>query len=147
MDRIDLPHLHRDDSAVPMEARLEVPFDLRERGPIRRIGLSNHAVWRVMQARAILGRMGSTGDALQRMLPCTHSPLGSGLLTGRYSAGGSGRMTQDARYAPTDAARTADQLAPSLAALNFPMGPGLYAAIAALYPAPPPATDRTEETP
>ena len=55
-------------------------------------------------------------------------------------------MARPARPVPIVSACDAGQLAPSLAALNFPMGPGLYAAIAALYPAPPPATDRTEET-
>ncbi len=209
MDRLDLLYLHRDDPFVPMEARAEVLVDLQEQGLIRRIGLSNHAAWRVMQAQAILGRMGSAVDAIQpmyslvkrqaevellpmaidqRMLPYAYSPLAAGLLTGKYAAGGGGRLTQDPRYAaryalpgaagaaaglarlaadagvhpatlavawvmahparpvPIVSARDAGQLAPSLAALTFPMEPGLYAAIAALYPAPPTATDRTEET-
>jgi aryl-alcohol dehydrogenase-like predicted oxidoreductase len=55
-------------------------------------------------------------------------------------------MAHPARPVPIVSARDAGQLAPSLAALTFPMEPGLYAAIAALYPAPPTATDRTEET-
>lgn len=210
LDAIDLLYLHRDDPAVPMAARLEVLVNLQEQGLIRRIGLSNHAAWRVMQAQAILARMGSRIDAIQPMyslvkrqaevellpmavdqgmVPYTYSPLGGGLLTGKYASGAAGRLTQDARYAaryampgaaeaaeglarlaadagvhpatlavafvmahparpvPLVSARTAAQLAPSLAALNFRLEPGLYAAIAALYPAPPPATDRTEETP
>jgi aryl-alcohol dehydrogenase-like predicted oxidoreductase len=55
-------------------------------------------------------------------------------------------MAHPSRPVPIVSARNADQLAPALAALNFPIEPALYAAIAALYPAPPPATDRTEET-
>lgn len=54
-------------------------------------------------------------------------------------------MAHPARPVPLVSAREAGQLAPSLAALNFRLEPGLYAAIAALFPAPPPATDRTEE--
>lgn len=54
-------------------------------------------------------------------------------------------MTHPARPVPIVSARAAGQLAPVLAALQFRMEPALYAAIAALYPAPPPATDRTEE--
>ncbi len=51
---LDLLYLHRDDPTVPMEARLEVLVDLQEQGLVRRIGLSNHAAWRVMQAQALL---------------------------------------------------------------------------------------------
>ena len=46
---------------------------------------------------------------------------------------------------PIVSARNAEQLAPSLAALDFAMTPELYARIAALSPTPPPATDRLEE--
>lgn len=50
-----------------------------------------------------------------------------------------------ARPSPIISARNTDQLAPSLAALAFRMAPELYARIAALTPAPPPADDRLEE--
>ncbi|HEU5060033.1 MAG TPA: aldo/keto reductase [Kofleriaceae bacterium] len=42
-------------------------------------------------------------------------------------------------------ARTLEQLEPLLGALAIPMDAELYAAVAALSPAPPPATDRNEE--
>jgi aryl-alcohol dehydrogenase-like predicted oxidoreductase len=42
-------------------------------------------------------------------------------------------------------ARTMEQLTPALGALDIPMGPAERAALSALTPAPPPATDRNEE--
>lgn len=42
--------------------------------------------------------------------------------------------------------RSVEQIAPSLAALDVAMDGELYAAVAALSPTPPPATDRNEET-
>ncbi|WP_101068874.1 aldo/keto reductase [Roseovarius salinarum] len=50
-----------------------------------------------------------------------------------------------ARPAPILSARSAEQLAPSLAAADFAMDDTLYARLSALTPAPPPATDRLEE--
>jgi aryl-alcohol dehydrogenase-like predicted oxidoreductase len=48
--------------------------------------------------------------------------------------------------APIVGARSLDQLRASLDAVKITMTPELRAQIAALSPAPPPATDRTEET-
>lgn len=210
MEVLDLLYLHRFDPATPLEETIEALVDLQDAGLIRRIGLSNFAAWQVMKAQAMAARLGSRIDAVQpmyslvkrqaevellpmasdqRILPYTYSPLGAGLLSGKYATGGGGRLTEDARYAaryalpgataaaealarlaaqagthpatlavawvmahparpvPIISARKADQLAPSLAALQFPMEPELYAAISVLYPAPPTATDRTEESP
>lgn len=47
--------------------------------------------------------------------------------------------------APLVGARDVEQLAPALAAADFEMDEALYQEIAALSPAPPPATDRNEE--
>ncbi len=54
-------------------------------------------------------------------------------------------MAHRARPVPIDSARSADQLAPSPESLQFAMEPGLYARIAALYPAPALAIEWTEE--
>ncbi|RZW05847.1 MAG: aldo/keto reductase, partial [Rhodobacteraceae bacterium] len=48
-------------------------------------------------------------------------------------------------WGPIISARSAEQLAPSLAAIDFEMDDALYARIAGLTPAPPPANDRLEE--
>lgn len=209
MDRIDLLYLHRHDRDTPLEESLETLADLQAAGVIGAIGLSNFAAWAVMKAQAIAARLGTRIDAIQPMyslvkrqaevelLPMaqdqglavfSYSPLGAGLLTGKYAAGGTGRLAEDARYAaryadpaahragaglaqlaadtghhpatlavawvmahparprPIISARDAGQLAPALAALHIRPDPELLARIGALYPAPPPATDRTEET-
>ena len=205
---VDLWYLHRFDPETPLDETVATLVEAKAEGFVRRIGLSNLAAWQVMKAQGFAAAMGATIDAIQPMysavkrqaevelLPMamdqgltvySYSPLGAGLLSGKYAAGGDGRLTTDARYArryagvpagvdaafarlaaeaglhpvtlavawvmahpsrpvPIVSARNADQLAPALAALNFPIEPALYAAIAALYPAPPPATDRTEET-
>jgi len=209
MDRIDLLYLHRHDRDTPLEESLETLAGLQAAGVIGAIGLSNFAAWAVMKAQAIAARLGTRIDAIQPMyslvkrqaevelLPMaqdqglavfSYSPLGAGLLTGKYAAGATGRLAEDARYAaryadpaahragadlaqlaadtghhpatlavawvmahpagprPIVSARDAGQLAPALAALHIRPDPDLLARIGALYPAPPPATDRTEET-
>ena len=209
VDEVDLLYLHRFDPVTPLEETLALFVEWQNAGRIARIGLSNFAAWQVMKAQAILARYGSRVDAIQPMynlvkrqaevelLPmCAdqsiavhgYSPLGGGLLTGKYASGGAGRLAEDKRYAaryapeamhraaeglsaiaadigthpatlavawiigcpitpvvPLISARSADQLAPSLAATDLPMTSDLRARLSALYPAPPPATDRLEE--
>ena len=208
VEAIDLYYLHRWDADTLLEATFETLAELRESGGIRHVGVSNYAAWQVMKAQAVARSFGLTIAALQPMynlvkrqaevelLPMAlsegfavapYSPLGGGLLTGKYAAGGTGRLTTDQRYsaryapgwmhqaaerlalmardegvdaatlavawaarhpavtAPIISARSAEQLAPSLAAATFPMDDALYARLAALTPAPPPATDRLEE--
>lgn len=205
MEVVDLLYLHRFDPDAPLEESLATLAELREASHIRHIGVSNFAAWQVMKAQAIAAGLGIRIDVLQPMynlvkrqaeteilpmcesesiLPCTYSPLGGGLLTGKYATGGSGRLNEDDRYArrygqeamhaaagglaslaserevdaatlavawvarravPILSARNAEQLAPSLAAMGFALDDALYAKLSALYPAPPPATDRLEE--
>lgn len=208
VEALDLLYLHRFDPDTPLEKTLSVFADWQSKGLIARIGLSNFAAWAVMKAQAIAQRLGTRIDAIQPMyslvkrqaevelLPMaadqgiaayTYSPLGGGLLTGKYTTGAAGRLTEDRRYAarynadhmasaaagltalaadldthpatlavawvkchptgpiPLISARDTIQLAPSLAAAACSMTAETYARIAALSPAPPPATDRTEE--
>lgn len=208
MDRVDLLYLHRFDPDTPLTETIETLADFQARGLVGRIGLSNFAAWQVMKAQGIARALGTRIDAIQPMYSVvkrqaevelfpmaadqgitayTYSPLGGGLLSGKYAAGQTGRLTEDARYAiryaaatmaaaaaalsalaaelgshpatlavawarrhpsrpvPLISARSAGQLAPSLSAALYPMTDETYARIAALYPAPPPATDRTEE--
>lgn len=210
MEVIDILYLHTFDRQVPLATQLEVLAALKDSGAIRHIGVSNFAAWQVMQAHSLLQSMGHGVDIIQPMynlvkrqaevellpmcaatgIACApYSPLGGGLLTGKYAGGaGAGRLTEDDRYAaryapgfmhraaadlaqiaadlgqhpatlaaawaarhaaapmPILSARSAEQLAPSLAAMHFAMDDALYARLAALAPAPPPATDRIEET-
>ena len=48
-------------------------------------------------------------------------------------------------FGPIISARNAEQLDPSLAAIDYAMDDDLYARLSALTPTPPPATDRLEE--
>lgn len=208
MDTVDLLYLHRFDPDTPLDETLATFARLQSDGLIRQIGLSNFAAWQVMKAQAIAARLGTRIDAIQPMhnlvkrqvevelLPMaadqgiavfSYSPLGGGLLSGKYAAGEVGRLSTDTRYAtrygqpamhaaatglahlsaevaipaatlavawvrahplrpnPILSARSVEQLAPSLAALDLRLEPDLYARLSALYPAPPPATDRLEE--
>ena len=208
MDAVDLLYLHRFDPDTDLAETLETFADFQAQGLIGQIGLSNFASWQVMKAQAQATRLGTRIDAIQPMynlvkrqaeveiLPMaadqniavySYSPLGGGLLSGKYAAGQTGRLNEDDRYAaryapaamhqaaaglarlaanwgqhpatlavafvqahptrptPLISAQSAAQLAPSLAARNFALTPAQYAEVAALYPAPPPATDRLEE--
>jgi 1-deoxyxylulose-5-phosphate synthase len=208
LDGVDLLYLHRHDPHTPLHETLETFAEFQARGWIKHIGLSNFPAWAVVKAQGVAAQLGTRIDAIQPMyslvkrqaevelLPMAadlgiavfpYSPLGGGLLTGKYSAGGAGRLTEDARYAqryadpfahraaaalaglarvlgvhpatlavawamghpsrpcPIISGRDAGQLAPALAALNYKVSGDLYAAVSALMPAPPPATDRSEE--
>lgn len=208
LEVIDLAYLHRWDPQTPLRETLQVFADWQSKGRIRHIGLSNFAAWQVMKAQAIAADLGTRIDAIQPMYNLVkrqaevelfpmaadqsiavfpYSPLGGGLLTGKYLEGRGGRLTTDTRYAarygqdwmhrtasalaelaaahqispttlavawarahpvgpaPIISARNADQLGPSLAAMELDLSPDLYAQITSLSVAPAPATDRLEE--
>ncbi|MCE8520451.1 aldo/keto reductase [Ruegeria pomeroyi] len=208
LDMVDALYLHRFDSDTDLNETMECFARLRDEGKIRYVGLSNFAAWQVMKAVAVASLFDLRIDLMQPMynlvkrqaeveiLPmcadqginvAAYSPLGGGLLTGKYAGGGAGRLTEDHRYAarygmdwmpraaealaeigaelgvdpatlavawvaasplgarPIVSARSAEQLRPSLAAMEFQMSPELYARLTALSPTPPPATDRIEE--
>ena len=210
LDHVDLLYLHRFDDATPLEETFETLAKLQSDGLITHIGVSNFAAWQVMKAQAVAAKLGTSISHIQPMynlvkrqaeveilpmaqaeglVPCTYSPLGGGLLTGKYSADAQteGRLATDHRYAaryglpqmhkaaqdlaalaadlgvhpatlavawvlqhpaaplPILSARNAAQLAPSLAAINYALDSETYAKLQALFPAPPPATDRIEE--
>lgn len=207
-DMIDVLYMHRFDPDTDLHESMEAMAELKSAGKIRYVGVSNFAAWQVMKAIAIAAKFDMTIDILQPMynlvkrqseveiLPmcadqgvacAPYSPLGGGLLTGKYATGSGGRLAEDDRYAarygldwmhsaaaglaeaatelgvpaptlavawaaahpmgptPIISARSAEQLVPSLAAINFRMDDALYARLAALSPTPPPATDRLEE--
>ena len=209
VERVDLLYLHRFDPATSLDETFSLFAEWQLQGRIAKIGVSNFAAWQVMKAQAVLARFGTRVDVIQPMynlvkrqveveiLPMcadqgiavrSYSPLGGGLLTGKYVAGQGGRLVKDARYRaryappamheaaaglaalaaevgvhpatlavawvmgcpitpviPLISARDVEQLAPSLAAAGFGMDDALRARLSALFPAPPPATDRIEE--
>lgn len=207
-DTIDLFYMHRFDDATPLEETFEALAGLQSSGAIRYIGVSNYAAWQVMKAQTVAATFGTKIDVIQPMmnlvkrqieveiLPmtrdqdiqvCAYSPLGGGLLTGKYAASKDGRLSDSDMYAarygpvwmhkaavalsdiaadlnvsaavlavawvrrhapdvhPILSARSVEQLRPSLDGLTYAMSDATYAAITALSPTPPPATDRIEE--
>lgn len=208
-DMVDVLYLHRFDPDTDLAETLACFAELKAEGKIRYVGLSNFAAWQVMKAQMIAAQFDLSIDILQPMyslakrqaeveiLPmcadqgivaATYSPLGGGLLTGKYAGGdGSGRLTEDSRYnarygqdwmhqcaaslarlaaqedvspvtlavawvaahatrpVPIISGRSAEQIAPALAALEYPLSDALYDALADLSPSPAPATDRLEE--
>ena len=142
-DGVDLLYLHRYDPETPLEETIETFADFQSRGLIRQIGLSNFPAWAVMKAQGVARRMGTKIDAIQPMynlvkrqaeveiLPMatdqgiavySYSPLGGGLLTGKYVAGGGGRLAEDPRYNARYAAPAAHEAAAGLAGLAREVG-------------------------
>ncbi len=121
LDVVDLLYLHRFDDDTPLAETIGALAHLQDKGAIRFIGVSNFAAWQVMKAQAIAADHGTRIDVIQPMynlvkrqaeveiIPmCVdqgiemvpYSPLGGGLLTGKYvGGGGSGRLIDDERYA------------------------------------------------
>lgn len=120
-DVIDLLYMHRWHDDPPLEETFETLAGLQEQGVLKHIGVSNYAAWQVMKAQCIAGRLGTRIDVIQPMynlvkrqaevellpmaaaegvLPVCYSPLGAGLLSGKYVGGsGEGRLAKDKRYA------------------------------------------------
>lgn len=138
MDWVDILYLHRWDDTTPLEETFETLAELTRAGKIRFIGVSNFAAWQVMKAARVAVGFDLRVTVLQPMynlvkrqaeveiLPMAesegfvvipYSPLGGGLLTGKYADGGSGRLHEDARYAARYAPPAMHQTAAGLSAL------------------------------
>jgi len=119
MDAVDLLYIHMWDDDTPLEETFETLAGLVESGKTRYIGVSNFAAWQVMKAENIAKSFGIEIAMLQPMynlvkrqveveiLPmamsegfavCPYSPLGGGLLSGKYAAGNTGRLSTDKMY-------------------------------------------------
>lgn len=117
---VDIYYLHRFDAETPLEETFGTLADLQSKGLIRYIGVSNFAAWQIMKAQAVCKAIGTSIDVCQPMynlvkrqveveiLPacadqdiavCPFSPLGGGLLTGKYASGAAGRLVEDKTYA------------------------------------------------
>ena len=122
-DRLDVYFIHQMDKTTPLEETLRALDDLVQQGKILYPALSNHAAWMVMKALGICERQGWARVAvLQPMynlvkrqaevevLPMAHSeklgvisysPLGGGLLSGKYGVGvraENGRLVTNKMY-------------------------------------------------
>ena len=120
MEYVDLLYLHRWDDETPLEQTFAALAPFVEQGRARALGVSNFSAWQTMKAARAAAEFGLTITALQPMynlvkrqaeveiLPMAlsegfavmpYSPLGGGLLTGKYAAGAAdGRLEQDAMY-------------------------------------------------
>jgi aryl-alcohol dehydrogenase-like predicted oxidoreductase len=143
IDCIDMLYMHRWSDEVPLEATYTALADMVEAGHVRHIGVSNYAAWQVMKAGGVAASLGLKIDMLQPMyslvkrqaeveiLPMCmsekiavvpYSPLGGGLLTGKYAAGQEGRLTHDPMYKSRYGAAWMHEAARSVAALASELG-------------------------
>lgn len=121
MDHVDILYLHRFDPETDLSETMECFASLKQAGKISYVGLSNFAAWQVVKAAWTAAQFDLRIDVLQPMynlvkrqaeveilpmcqdlniLPATYSPLGGGLLTGKYSTEiETGRLHSDSRYA------------------------------------------------
>ena len=145
LEMVDVLYLHRWDATTPLEETFETLAELQQTGRIRYIGVSNFAAWQVVKAQAVAERLDTRIDIIQPMYSLVkrqaevelfpmamsediavapYSPLGSGLLTGKYSVGGTGRLSSDTRYAARYGQEwmqeTANALSDMAADLNVP---------------------------
>lgn len=122
-DYTDIFFLHRFDDDVPLEETFAELAKLKEQGKFYHLGVSNFAAWQVMKAQGVANLKSYPSiEILQPMynlvkrqaeveiLPMaaaeniaviSYSPLGGGLLTGKYRGGiaGEGRFSWDEKYA------------------------------------------------
>ncbi|MEJ8474157.1 aldo/keto reductase [Roseibium algae] len=123
-DRLDVYFVHQFDHATPLEETLRGLEDVVRAGKVLYIGASNYAAWQVAKALGISQREGwSKFDVLQPMynlvkrqaeteiLPLalseglgviSYSPVGGGLLSGKFRPGvkpDGTRLAQNAMYA------------------------------------------------
>jgi aryl-alcohol dehydrogenase-like predicted oxidoreductase len=133
-DRIDLFYLHRFDEKTALDESLRAIDDLVRAGKILYLGVSNFAAWQVQKALGIAALHGFVSPvAIQPMynllkrqaevelLPMAsseelavfpYSPLGAGLLTGKYHADvrpEDGRLGRSEMYADRYGAREAQE--------------------------------------
>lgn len=120
IDQIDMYYLHRFDAETELEETFSALAEMQSQGMIRHFGVSNFAAWQIMKAQAVCAKLGTQIDVCQPMynlvkrqveveiLPacadqrisvCPFSPLGGGLLTGKYADGAAGRLKDDRTYA------------------------------------------------
>ncbi len=142
MDMVDIMYLHKfnDD---PLEETFDTLAELQKAGKFRYVGISNFSAWQTMKAQRVAERAGTDITILQPMynlvkrqaeveiIPMAlsegfnvapYSPLGGGLLTGKYASGGSGRLNEMAMYTKRYDVDWMRQSAVDLAALGSELG-------------------------
>ena len=149
-DRLDVYFMHRWDPVVPLEETLRALEQLVAGGKVLYLGASNYAAWQVARGLGISENNGwPRFDVIQPMyslvkrqveseiLPLaraenigviSYSPLGGGLLTGKYTAQNrpeAGRLVANREYAACATARPGSMRSPK----RSPPLPGSAASI------------------
>lgn len=122
-DRLEVLFMHRWDAVVPLEETLRALEQLVTDGKVLHLGASNYSAWQVAKGLGISERMGwSRFDVIQPMYSLvkrqaeseifplaeaenlgvmTYSPVGGGLLSGKYGPGqrpDQGRLMSNKEY-------------------------------------------------
>jgi len=122
-DRLDVMFMHRWDNVVPLEETMRALENLVAQGKVLYLGASNYSAWQITKGLGISERMGwPRFDVIQPMyslvkrqveseiLPLaeaenlgvtTYSPVGGGLLSGKYGVDrrpDAGRIMSNAEY-------------------------------------------------
>ncbi|MBI4559921.1 MAG: aldo/keto reductase [Candidatus Hydrogenedentes bacterium] len=119
-DWLDLLYLHHWDADTALEESLSALSDLVRQGKVLYCGVSNFSAWQTMKAIAVAGANRFAPvvciqpmynlvkrQAEVEILPmaqseglavCPYSPIGAGLLTGKYQRGEPGRLHDNAMY-------------------------------------------------
>jgi len=146
-DRLDIYFIHRFDDSTPIEEPLRALDDLVQQGKILYPAASNFAAWQVAKALGISAKQGwSPFQCIQPMynlvkrqaevelLPMAHSerlgvisysPLGGGLLTGKYGLarkGEEGRLVENKMYQTRYAEQRMYEVAEQFTALANELG-------------------------
>lgn len=143
LDTLDVLYLHRFDDQTELNETFQAFADLKEKGHIRHIGVSNFAAWQVVKAAGVAARFDLSIALIQPMynlvkrqaeveilpmaddlgiLVAPYSPLGGGLLTGKYTSGSTGRLTQNDAYAARYGQEAMHKAATDLSTLAADMG-------------------------
>lgn len=143
VDGVDIYYLHRFDAETPFDATFGTLAEMQSQGLIRYIGVSNFAAWQIMKAQAVCKAIGTQIDVCQPMYNlvkrqveveilsacadqdisvCPFSPLGGGLLTGKYASGAEGRLQEDKTYAARYGRPWMHEVARDLSALSQRLG-------------------------
>ena len=142
-ETVDLLYVHQPDLVTPIEETLAAVAEYVHAGAVRYVGISNFSAWSTMKARQVARDLGIDVTFLQPMynlvkrqaeveiLPmaisegfyvCPYSPLGGGLLTGKYAEGQGGRLKDDNMYTVRYGVDWMYQTATDLAALGSEIG-------------------------
>ena len=146
-DRVEVLFIHKWEDEPPMDVQLRAVEDLVRAGKVLHVGVSNWAAWQVQKGLGLAALNGWVPiDVLQPMynlvkrqaeveiLPqardaglgvITYSPVGGGLLSGKYASGANeGRIVDNPMYSKRYSAETAQTTAAAFS--DYARGKGVH---------------------